>query len=76
MLAKNHSSWCEGKLPTLHLVADALIDADGHKSFRIMTTVSRASRSYVHRILRKDLKLRPFKPTVSQPITEAQIANT
>ena len=57
------------KNENIALAAGAVIDADGCKSIRKMISVS---RSTVHRLLRKDLKSKPFHPTVSQKF-EAQL---
>ena len=55
-------------------VAQIITDASGDKSVRKVARETGINRNTVHTILRKDLKFKAFKCHLTQPLTEAHIA--
>ena len=54
-------------------VSEIIGEAEGHKSVRKIASMSGMSYGVTLNIIRRDLKLKPYKPTVSQKLSSDQI---
>ena len=54
-------------------VSDIVSAAEGRKSIRKVSSISGFSRCKVHRIIREELHLKPYKPTVTQQLSKEQM---